>query len=365
MYLSYEAIKRVHLEITSRCNAACPQCQRTAKEGGVNPTLPMGELSLADIESIFVAELCGRLEHIWICGNFGDAMVSDTTIPGIEYFHRKGVKQVTLHTNGSGRNKEWWRDLAEAMSGPKDRVTFGIDGLEDTNHLYRRNTRWGKIMESVEAFIASGGNAVWDFLVFEHNEHQVEEARALAKKMGFSRFRPKATFRFAASDINSEANRELVNVRNNKGDLIGMLKLPVNEQYRNPDLDKVSRIIKNQGLEQYYQTTDIHCRTQADESVFVSFEAELWPCCWTANRKYDQGDTPYKQQIRNLYNRYGPDFNSLRKHPLSEVVSSPWFRYDLVKSWSCEPPLSDRPERLFICGRQCGREFNPRVSQYL
>lgn len=364
MYLNYEAIKRVHLEITSRCNAACPQCQRTGKEGGVNPELPMGELSLSDIENIFVPELCARLEHIWICGNFGDAMVSDTTIPAIEYFHRQGVKQVTLHTNGSGRTRAWWRELAAVMKGPKDRVTFGIDGLEDTNHLYRRNTNWNKIMQSAEAFISAGGRAVWDFLVFEHNEHQVEDARALAEQMGFSRFRPKASFRFAASDVNSRTNRELVRVCNRKGELVGSLKQPVNERYRNPDLQKVTRIIEERGLEQYYETTEIQCRTQADESIFVSFEGELWPCCWTANRKYDQGDTPYKRQVRNLYRRYGPDFNCLRKHSMRDIINSSWFREHLVQSWSCDAG-PDRPERLFICGRQCGREFNPRVSQYL
>ena len=27
-------------------------------------------------------------------------------------------------------------------------------------------------MANVDAFLAAGGNAEWDFIVFEHNEHQ-------------------------------------------------------------------------------------------------------------------------------------------------------------------------------------------------
>jgi hypothetical protein len=51
-------------------------------------------------------------------------------------------------------------------------------------------------MRNVDAFIAAGGNAEWDFLVFRHNEHQVDAARALALGMGFTLFNAKATSRF-------------------------------------------------------------------------------------------------------------------------------------------------------------------------
>jgi molybdenum cofactor biosynthesis enzyme MoaA len=47
MYLKYEDIRRVSVEITSRCNA-CPQCPRTG-----NPILPGAELKMQDIERIF------------------------------------------------------------------------------------------------------------------------------------------------------------------------------------------------------------------------------------------------------------------------------------------------------------------------
>ena len=41
-----------------------------------------------------------------------------------------------MMTNGGARSKQWWTDLGKLTKG-KMRVTFGIDGLEDTNHLYR------------------------------------------------------------------------------------------------------------------------------------------------------------------------------------------------------------------------------------
>ena len=43
-------------------------------------------------------------------------------------------------------------------------------------------------MTNVKSFIQAGGEAHWEFLVFKHNEHQVEEARNLAREMGFKEF---------------------------------------------------------------------------------------------------------------------------------------------------------------------------------
>ena len=80
-------------------------------------------------------------------------------------------------------------------------VHFGIDGLEDTNHLYRVNVKWKKVMENVKAFVENGGNAIWDYIVFRHNEHQVEQAREFSNKIGFKKFLVKKTGRFAVNSV--------------------------------------------------------------------------------------------------------------------------------------------------------------------
>ena len=63
-------------------------------------------------------------------------------------------------------------------------MSFSIDGLEDTNHLYRQDVEWDKIMERAKKFIGAGGRAEWKFIIFRHNQHQVEEARSLSKELG-------------------------------------------------------------------------------------------------------------------------------------------------------------------------------------
>ena len=52
----YDEVRIVHLELTHRCNAACPMCARNVYGGQVNPSMPLSELSLEDIKKILLPE---------------------------------------------------------------------------------------------------------------------------------------------------------------------------------------------------------------------------------------------------------------------------------------------------------------------
>ena len=68
-------------------------------------------------------------------------------------------------------------------------VTFGIDGLEDTNHLYRKNVKWDVLQRNFRAYISAGGVADWQFIPFSWNKHQIEDTRDFAFKEGFRDFK--------------------------------------------------------------------------------------------------------------------------------------------------------------------------------
>ena len=87
-----------------------------------------------------------------------------------------------MMTNGGARKPDYWRSLAET-AGDKMHVVFGIDGLADTNHLYRRHVQWDKLIENAQAFIGAGGKAKWQFIKFPWNKHQVEQAKELSKQI--------------------------------------------------------------------------------------------------------------------------------------------------------------------------------------
>ncbi|MFC1814481.1 hypothetical protein ACFL0M_00780 [Thermodesulfobacteriota bacterium] len=103
-----------------------------------------------------------------------------------------------VSTNGSMRNPAWWKKLGELFAGTESWFEFHIDGLKDTNHLYRIGANWDKIMANAAAFISGGGSADWHYVLFKHNQHQIEEAHEIARQMGFNSFILIETSRFPA-----------------------------------------------------------------------------------------------------------------------------------------------------------------------
>jgi tetratricopeptide (TPR) repeat protein len=418
------------------------------------------------------------------------------------------------------------------MTGEHDRVTFSIDGLADTNSIYRQNTNWDKIMQSVNSFIQAGGKAVWHYLIFEHNQHQVESARTLAEKLGFVEFVPKATSRFVAQELftkkstnqqyqqveNSQVNAKIKRqnqpkignvastqhqenvavqlhqqaeeclkqgklseaiatcqqtlknqpnlapawktlgnavqglgrmqaaadcyakalqiqpnfpeVYANVGSLYAQqqqwqpasayyqkaielkpnfagayrnlakvltqlgqpekanyawyqaiaietsqareptqsvpskpaseeLQPPSLEQYQNPQGAEFLKVVETYGgINNYYRNVEISCQTQASKDIFISFEAELWPCCWVSHTKYAVYNHTYRPQMLALLEKYGEGFNSLRTQSVKDALESDWFRQDLTASFSCS-------KRLDVCAHECGKTFNSTGSQYI
>lgn len=196
--------QRPAIEFSTQCNSACPQCNRYLDDDPVlgiveNPTLPQATINLTELKRLYTPEYLANATHLKLSGSHGEPTMAQEVIPMLKWVRSINPNILfQMDTNGSTRTPQWWRELAELFATPKNQnnyVAFNIDGLEDTNHIYRRRTVWKKIMENSQAFIDAGGTATWAFLVFEHNEHQVLKARKMAKDMGFTFFQVKISSR--------------------------------------------------------------------------------------------------------------------------------------------------------------------------
>ena len=178
-------IKEIHLELTTKCQARCPMCPRRINGGMLNPLFTLSEINLEIFKKWFDEDLLRQLDSIFLCGNLGDPIIAQDCLEIIQYIRTiNKTLQISIHTNGSARTVDWWKQLAKTNT----RVAFGIDGLSDTHHLYRINTDWNKIIENAQAFIDEGGHAEWQMLAFSHNEHQIEQCRDLSQQMKFKKF---------------------------------------------------------------------------------------------------------------------------------------------------------------------------------
>jgi MoaA/NifB/PqqE/SkfB family radical SAM enzyme len=356
--IDLESVDTIQVDHNSTCNLLCPQCARVVN-GKLNSGLPMKYLPLQFYEKIFTKSLCHSVRRVFFCGNYGDVAASPNFLEVCSYLKTNGLRSIGVVTNGSINDPVWWRHLAEILDPNTDRVSFSIDGLADTNHTYRVGSQFGRIMENASAFIEAGGDARWEYLVFAHNEHQVDEAKTLARSMGFSSFKVKKTNRFIHNKHYRSGKAEVsFPLAGRARKLASEIKAPSDEKYVARSSTRFDQIVEKYGSWQSYtEKAEIRCKAQGERTIFIDFEGRVWPCTWLAAPVYFAGDQNIqKRQILDLLDSYGHDFNNLFEHSLSGVLEHEWFASELTKSWSGSSPDGART-KLMTCGRTCGHEY--------
>ena len=394
---TYKEITGMHLELTNKCNSKCPMCPRYINEGSeLNPLLQLDEVTIDQFKEWFPPKFIAQLVRIMSCGCFGDPIVAQDTLDIYEYMRANNERLVlSMHTNASARSTDWWREMGklcnQGVGKRGDYVTFSIDGLEDTNHLYRRGTSWSKIMENVEAFISAGGIAHWDFIVFRHNEHQVDEAFRLAKKLGFENFNIKRTSRW--SDWTSGPNpRGIYRVKNKKNEVVYTYEQPLNNKYQEDSykvfkdnlelgptnftlMDKVNfekKLFKTE-LQKFDPETGkpfkikhakipLKCRVMHykkqhggcghGHEIYLQANGYLYPCCFLGGIEDNFYVTKGEEQdsMRALIELNGGlDSISLKKHTLEEIIETPIYQQYLPETFEINHPM-----RSFQCSSCCG-----------
>ncbi|MEM8793724.1 MAG: radical SAM protein [Pseudomonadota bacterium] len=323
-----------HIELTDKCNARCPMCPRTNHLDHCRPNRDVVhnvELSLADFQEHFTPAFCARTEKVIFGGAYGDPLAAPELLEIVEHLTGHGVG-VAIATNGSLRKPEWWARMGRAMARTPSTLELHIDGLEDTTHLYRIGTSYEKIVENAEAYIATGARAEWHFILFGHNEHQVEEAHARSRALGFDgftlidsiRFGPKGEFHFQKPDGAEgkywEPERKAADFRLAED---GSLTIaPPEEADRAPEL-----------------TDGIDCKSARRNSPYISAHGIVSACCWMTGSA--------EEFAFHAENGLMKDRFSIRKRPLAEIMADEPFASLYADAWEAD--------RLTTCQIKCGK----------
>ena len=348
---SYNEIRAVHVELTSNCQASCPMCARNYHGGLENPDLIVQDLDINFFKKIFSKDFLNQLHTITMCGNFGDPIIHKDLIPIIEYIVEGNSDiRIDLHTNGSARSITWWEKLAKAL--PKDHlVQFGIDGLEDTHHLYRVGTSFTKILENAKAFISAGGLARWNFITFKHNEHQLDQARTLAKELRFDSFYEKQTSRFIGNPW--------FDVLDKNGIVTHKLEGPKEQKLIFVDRKTV------ENYKEVMKQAVIKCEVEQAKSVYVDALGYLWPCCFVGAVPYIHVkpeqlvydfQTESRKSLNKTLEKFGGKENfNLRNRTIQDIVDSDTWQTVWNDGFKNNTPL--------VCVRTCGKFPEPTISQ--
>ena len=259
-------------------------CARNVYGKMVNPYIRLKSLPLQWFEKNITPKQIKKLDKVFFCGNVGDPASAPELLNIIAYFKsHKSNLVVGLNSNGGLKTTEWWRKLGHLLDGTLDYCVFSIDGLDDTNHIYRRNVQWQKVVENTTAFISTGASAHWDMLVFEHNKHQVQEAKEQADQMGFKWFRSKETDRWDTYTKN-----------------LGLMPA---EDYQPPSYGR-----------------NVTCEKDRDSSVFLDYTGKYWPCCHMAEAYLNKVGLELHSDIRDYDNK-----ELFREYKARLVTETPFY----------------------------------------
>lgn len=334
----YKNIRSVHLEISSRCNAACPDCPRNLRGIDIEHLglYEVRDMSLSEAKTIFIPNFLRQINSIMINGNHGDFVTCRDGLDIVKYFKQINSQlEINIQTNGSGQPKIW-KELA-GIDGII--VNFAIDGLSDTHDIYRQYTNFDLILANAQTFIKAGGHAVWKMIPFDYNESQIDQARELSKTLGFRDFW-----------LNNQGRDKMVVF-----DRHGKYKRTIGK----PDLEiKDSKVlmemfvsgIKNSNHKKIYEnikSQPIKCRVKNSSNqfsqIYIQSNGQVFPCCWTGRAPDTMINVWGNDQIHEICQ----DNNALDVG-IEKAVS--WFE-SIENSWQI-PEISQG--RLLICNNTCG-----------
>lgn len=348
-------IKWLDVDISASCNAGCIDCNRffyheQDDEYKLNVLHPaMNKLADVDKWEPMIAQFVD-LKYVQLLGNVGDPMVHPHIDKFVEIAHKHHPQaRIEINSNGSIGSLNTWKKLSALSKqlGKQLTFVFSIDGLEDTNHIYRRGVDWNRLMERVKLYIGEGGWAEWKMIDFPYNLDQRQEAKLLAEKMGFKQFTvfprqtPTPVFDQKILDQSLKA--------------VSKVTAPM------PDTTEEQAIIQHQKMVDHFadqEGFDItpKCMNVDSNEVGhwpnfqINVEGTIWPCCFASNLHFSSTAVAlHWQSIERKYKlKYGEHWNNLYHRSLIDILDTDWFKEDLPNSWK------NPKQSYFMCLENCG-----------
>ena len=166
--------RSIVIDASNKCSLQCPKCERAwylKSKKRVRGNL----LTLDQFKKIVkyydnYVEFCGQISDVTMNPNLPDFLT-----------HTYDSNILTrVSTAASYRSSDWYVNCFKA--NPYAEWIFGIDGLPDQSHIYRKGQDGQKLFDIMSIGASMGIRVVWQYIVFKYNQDNIESAKQLAKK---------------------------------------------------------------------------------------------------------------------------------------------------------------------------------------
>lgn len=250
----------ITIEPTTACNLGCPECPSGLKQF----TRAEGNLKID-----FYKKIIDEVQYHAFYLNFyfqGEPYINPNFLEMVTYAHSKKIYTATS-TNAHFLTTQ---KAEETVKSGLSRLTISIDGTtQKTYESYRKGGDLTKVLEGAKNIIEAKKKLnsrtpyiIFQFLVVKPNEHQIEDAKALAANLGVDEIR----FKTAQVYDYQHGNRLIPTVEK-----YARYKKQPDGTYR----------LKNKMLNECWRMWS---------SCVITWDGKIVPCCFDKDAKHQLGD---------------------------------------------------------------------------
>ena len=180
--------KSVRLEASTLCQLRCSGCSFQNSNYG---QLGGGYLTFENFKKFidknkFIKEI--------ELSNYGEIFLNPDLVKIMKYAYEKGV--ILTATNGCNFNTVSEEQLKALVETKFSKINLSIDGAsQDVYKIYRRGGNFDKVIENVkklqelkEKFNSPFPELGWQYVIMEHNELEIRQAKEKAEELGIPIF---------------------------------------------------------------------------------------------------------------------------------------------------------------------------------
>ena len=301
-----DTIEWLDIELTSFCNIECKGCFRVISKHA-DKILNKEYIDIDTIRERFQKEMFPSIKIINFCGSVDEPTSHPQFFDIIRHFADWGA-HINIATNGSLRTTKWWTELASILPS-SHAVTWGIDGSDELSEVYRQGSNFTKVEQNYRAFNAAGGRSNWKFIVFEQNEHKLEEAKQKASDEGFKNFKTIISHR-----------------KDTKGDV---------------------KAAKTEKIDNAVEIPYVSCKYGNQKRIFINHTGNVIPCCHLNSKMMEYNVTGiHKDEFETLLdeNDYKNTIN-LENASIEDAINSRIWK-GIIDSWDSDNPV---PRCMQVC----------------
>ena len=269
----------ISIEPTTSCNLRCPECP----SGLRSFSRPIGMLQ-SELNKSIIDQLKEELTYITYYFQ-GEPYLNQDFLKMVGYASAHNIYTATSSNGHYFTDKNCKQTIKSGLK----RLIISIDGINQESYSkYRVGGDFNKVIEGTKNMVqwkrklkAQTPFIIWQFIIFGHNENEVDEIKQMAKDVGVDYLSLKT-----AQIYNFESGSEL---------------LPKNFKYARYKKEELSYKIKNGLLS--------HCWRMWHACV-ITWDGKIVPCCFDKDGSYQLGELS-RFSFKSIWN--GEEYNRFRR----------------------------------------------------